>query len=212
MISSKSLREGEYLDLLPEFYTLSEVTENNAWHDRQSVFEHVVKVLESLEILLDLKFLEATRAEWIARYLSERIGQASRKDLLVLATVLHDIAKTDTLVRGKDGKTSCPGHALIGAARVSRFAERLRLDSQSARYVERIVRYHGLVSDILDLIIANNSREKYLRIFQETVGDVAVELILFMYADLLGSDLEEKDKRAFDERVRVLTWMLGVVF
>lgn len=139
--------------------------------------------------------------------MEEKVGKQTRQDILVAATLLHDIAKIDTLVLHPDGTADCPGHELIGAGRVSQFAERLGLNGQDELYVERIVRYHGLTSDILTLIEVKGYHEKYLRIFCETVGDVSLELALLMQADLIGSDLEAGDSVAYQTRMDILSQM-----
>jgi hypothetical protein len=126
----------------------------------------------------------------------------------MVATLLHDIAKVDTLITRPDGTAGCPGHELIAASRVGLFADRFGLDYVDEEYVERIIRYHGFISDILTLIIANGATEKYLHILKETVGDVVLELILLMQADLLGSDLQQADKNEFESRMNILRWML----
>jgi len=40
------------------------------------------------------------------------------------------------------------------------------------------------------------------------VGDVGIELVLLMKADLLGSDLEKGDKKGYDNRMVILSFML----
>ncbi len=200
-ITVESLRKKEYSDAFPEYYELAAVTENNLWHDHQNVLEHVISVFEEL-----LKYLSRTQGA-LERYLSEFIGNKSRKDILIIATLLHDIAKIDTFIEKPDGTTQSPGHELAAASRVKRFSERFDLNKKDEECVERIVRYHGFINDVLSLIIANRDRQKYFEIFKETVGDVAIELTLLMYADLLGSDLERRDKKSYDNRMDALLWV-----
>lgn len=70
------------------------------------------------------------------------------------------------------------------------------------------MRYHGFTAQLLDLILANGDKEKYLNIFKETVDDISLELLLLMHADLLGSDLEINDKQAFDDRIKLIQWLI----
>lgn len=206
-ITSKSLKDKEYLESFPEYYELASVTENSLWHINQNVLDHVIDVYAGLEKVLvsdESKFEKQTK---LTTYLSQVIGNQSRQHILKVATLLHDIAKTDVLVVWPDGTAGCPGHELIAARRVKDFANRFNLDPQAESYVERIVRYHGFISEILNLMIANKNKEKYLKIFKDTVDDVAIELTLLMQADLLGSDLEKSDKSGYDQRMRLLVWM-----
>jgi UTP:GlnB (protein PII) uridylyltransferase len=208
-ISSESLRSRTYASTFPEYYALSRITENSLWHDNQNVLNHVIRVFEGSETVLKFEGVINSHKNFINKYLSQLIGSKTRKEILIVATLLHDIAKIDTLVKRPDGTAGCPGHELIAAGRVKLFSERFGLDKDDEHYVERIVRYHGFISEILNLIIMNGNKEKYLKIFKETVGDVALELVLLMHADLLGSDLERGDKKAYDQRIDILSWMFG---
>ena len=207
-INSKFLKEKKYLKIFPEYYDLAKVSENGLWHDNQNVLDHVIGVFKGLEVVLMFKGLNAHDENILRKYLSEIVGKRTRKELLIVSTLLHDIAKTDTLIRLPDGTAGCPGHELIAAGRVKNFSDRFGFNKKDEEYVERIVRYHGLISDFLSLIIAKGSKEKYLKMFRGTVEDVAIELVLFMRSDLHGSDLDKNDMKAFDDRVAILSWML----
>jgi len=207
-ITSESLKEKKYLASFPEYYELASVTENSVWHNNQNVLDHVIAVYAGLETVLEFTDLEIDQKDVLKKYLSEVIGNKTRQNILKVATLLHDIAKTDVLVKKPDGTAGCPGHEFIAAGRVKNFAERFDLDSKAESNVERIVRYHGFISEILNLMIANQDKEKYLRIFNEAVNDVTIELTLLMHADLLGCDLEKGDKKGYDDRIALLEWML----
>lgn len=117
-ITSEKLKKGVYKQVFPEYYQLKKVTENGPWHLNQNVFDHVVAVFASLEEVLKLKFLEKNEKEKIIKYLNKKIGKYLRKELLIIATLLHDIAKADLLIKDKNENTQCPGHEVIGASMV----------------------------------------------------------------------------------------------
>jgi hypothetical protein len=208
-ITSKDLREKKYTAEFPEYYALADVIENNPWHFNQNVLDHVIQVFEGLEQVLMFKSLNQKTVQFLTTYLDERIGNKNRCDILKISTLLHDIAKIDTLISNSDGTTRCPGHELVAAGRIILFKQRFDLDKKSNTYVERIVLYHQFISDILNFIVLTGDKRKYFKIFQETVGDVDIELILLMKADILGSDLKKLDRNAFDERMDILSWMLA---
>jgi len=207
-VTSDSLRNKKYLELFPEYYELATVTENNLWHNNQNVLDHVIEVYAGLEKLLEFNDLNSDQKFKLKNYLSLIVGNQTRQNVLKVSALLHDIAITDTIVKNSDGSIRCPGHDLIASARVKNFAERFDLDKTAEIYVERIVRYHGFISEILNLIIANKNEDKYFQIFKETVGDVSIELILLMHADLIGSDLKVNDKNGYNERIKLLKRML----
>jgi len=119
----------------------------------------------------------------LEKYLSEVIGNQTRQNTLKIATLLHDIAKTDVLVKRPDG--TAVSRPWFNCSRKSKeFCRKIWLESKAESYVERIVRYHVYLRNP-KLMIANQDKEKYFRIFNETVGDIAIELTLLMHADLL---------------------------
>jgi hypothetical protein len=208
-ITSKKLSEGEYEKVLPEYYLLKSVRENSIWHDNQAVFDHVVAVFAHLEQILKLDFLNKNSAQKIQRYLAKTVGKKTRRDLLIVSALLHDIAKTDTVITDKSGKADAPGHEMIGGILVRNFSSRFGLDKKDECYVEKIVHYHGFISDISTLIIAKGNFAKYFGLLKQTVGDIYIELALLKYADNLGSDLAKFDPKGAQKRLAILKKFLN---
>ena len=207
-VSSEKIKIGEYKEVLPELSALENVYENNAWHKNQSVLDHTVKVYESLETILNTNILFKNCNSQISAYLSENIGNITRKNILKIAAILHDIGKKDTLVETSPHFTSCPGHEQVGANMVKDFELRFALERKAADYVRRIVEFHGIILNFVNLIEMNNSRDMYFKIFQDVVGDIEIELIILKYADILGSDLTDNIKNNIQQKKVILSWML----
>lgn len=155
------LKKGDYKSLLPEYYALADFVENNPWHLNQNVFDHVIAVFAGLEELLKFDFLTLKQKKAIAAYLEKRIGKYTRKELLIVATLLHDIAKSYLHIELDDENALCPGHEMIGASSVQQFKDRFGLDSQEMDHVQQIVHFHGFVNDVLTLIIHGKGCRKY---------------------------------------------------
>jgi UTP:GlnB (protein PII) uridylyltransferase len=206
-ITATSLRARKHEHQLPEIYALEQVVENSIWHDHQNVLDHVLGVFAGLETVLRFASVSDNQKKIVEKYLSEVIGNKMRRDLLTIATLLHDNAKIDTLVTRPDGTAYCPGHELIGASRVKYFSERFGLEAAQELHVERIVRYHGFISEIMNLMIETGDKHKYFQLLSATTDDVTLELVLLMRSDLFGSDLREGDASAYDERINLLNWM-----
>jgi len=100
-ISIDKLKNSKLKKELPEFYELKEVIENNDWYNNDSVFNHTLTVLDKLEELL------RNVGDKISNYLNQRITNYTRKDLLFLAAIFHDIGKKETIVR-KGEWAECP--------------------------------------------------------------------------------------------------------
>lgn len=142
-------------------------------------------------------------------YLSLKIEDKSRTDLLLISSLLHDIAKTGTLIQLENGHTRCPDHELIGSTRVKFFAERFKLTPRQIEYVERTVKFHNELHKIFGKLPPNHFNDTCLKQFKKVVGDIEIELVLLSLADMRGSDLELTYKTEFQERTRILFWILN---
>lgn len=203
-LTSADFKKGKYKSLLPEYYALESLTENNAWHANQNALGHLIAVFKGLEEILKLDFLKKESREQIEKYLDSKIGNYSKKELLIVAAIFHDIAKSETLIRSESGVTRCPGHEIIGSHLVGKFTDRLGLDEKAKERVAKIIRYHGFISEILDLVINKNNEQKYFSILKAIVDDIHVELLLFMYADMMGSDLKQNIPQEYKTREKLI--------
>lgn len=46
------IQNREFEKLIPEFYELKEIVENNPWHNNDSVLNHTISLLKELEELI----------------------------------------------------------------------------------------------------------------------------------------------------------------
>lgn len=208
LITSNLLRSGYYKSVLPEYYALNKYTENNPSHQKQNVFDHVVAVFTELEKILDFNFLQSTARTQIRQYLNEKFGKYTRGELLKVSTILHDIAKPVTLIGTLPGNTRCPGHEVIGSIMVKDFAPRFGLDNKGTARVSQIILYHGFMHDLLTLSSTKHNPKTYYAIPKKVAPDYYVELLLLVYADMLGSDLKKSQPAVFAERVKLIKYFL----
>lgn len=185
------LRSGEFADLIPELYELKEIIENDGcYHNNDSIFNHTLRVLEKLEeSLKDVK-------EKISDYLNQKITNYTRKELLFLATLLHDIGKKETLIEGKSGLTSCPNHAEQSLVKAEEILSRFGLSKKEKDLVRQIIEYHML----LYLVVKpDNSKinDQFLEVKREH-PNVFLELVLLAMTDILGTQLKENKPEEFD--------------
>jgi UTP:GlnB (protein PII) uridylyltransferase len=203
-ISSSRLSRGDYKQVIPEIYSLRFIVENNPWHLNQNVFDHTTSVLKNMEKILKLEFLKEKVRKKIINYLGRKVSDHSKKQLLIVTTILHDVGKLETLIRDSSGLTRCPAHEIIGGVLVADFGSRFELDQKATKLVAKIINYHGVVSDILALAINRQNPTKYFRFFKQAVGNIYIELLLLMYADMLGSDLRKFDPKGFRAREKLI--------
>ncbi len=190
-ITIDKLKDGYLQNELPEFFELKDCIENNSWHNNDSVFIHTLSVLEELEKLLK------TVNNKINSYLDKMIDSYSRRDLLFLATLFHDIAKTDTLVE-ENNITSCLQHEEIGSKKVRSILDRFDLSEQEKAIVVNLVKYHGEIHPILSS--KNENIEKQLADFEVKHYDIFIELILLGMSDTFGSQLKDNNIEEYNFR------------
>ncbi len=191
-ISIGKLRNGQFQNELPEFFELKNFIENNGWHNNDSVFNHTLTVLTELEKLLsDIN-------DKINSYLNENIDTRTKKELLFLGTLFHDIAKSDTLIKNDDS-TSCPKHEEEGSKKAQAILDRFDLSGREKARVVNIVKYHGEIHIILDS--KNDKIDDQFKKFKLEHHDIFMELILLAMADTLGSQLKDNNPDNFKFRI-----------
>jgi len=199
-LTSKNIKAGQFKKDLPEVYALKKVVEDNGWHEKQDVFVHTMAVLKQLELLLDLKIFTPENKKLLQKQLKKRVGNHTRKELLVVSTLLHDIAKPITAIRDKTGVVRCPGHEFIGSTMIKKFSSRFGLNKKDEEFVKKIVFFHGYIVDIINQVMDKGKKEFYLNIYKEIFGDIYYELLLLFYSDLLGSDLKKLNPEEYKIR------------
>jgi len=191
-ITIKKLKAGYLQSELPEFFELKNCVENNSWHNDDPVFNHTLSVLEELEKLLN------TVNNKINSYLNQTIDSYSKRDLLFLATLFHDIAKTDTFAE-ENNVTSCPQHEEIGSKKVRKILDRFDLSEQEKVIVVNLVKYHGEIHPILSS--KNDNLKEQLADFETKHHDIFTELILLGMSDTSGSQLKENNIDEYNFRI-----------
>jgi len=66
------------------------------------------------------------------------------KDILFVATLLHDVEKYSTTEIKENGKISSPKHAVKGAVFAYRYLKELGLDTERSYKISKLIHYHGL--------------------------------------------------------------------
>lgn len=214
-ITIEKVKSGGLKDFIPEFYELEKIIENNPWHNKESVFDHTLSVLDSLE-----EIIRNSKKE-IKQTLSKIIDKNSRKNLLHVATLLHDIGKEETITDLGCGVRGCPGHEKEGAQKTEKILRRFNLSSRESKIITDIVRNHGVIHDIIGLRyedfkkgigkehglthvmvgLENKNFQKEYKNFKEKFSNIYLELILLAFADTIGSYLKKTKPVEFRHRI-----------
>jgi len=122
----------------------------------------------------------------LERHFDAEVSSGStRRSLLKLAALLHDIAKPQTKAIDERGKMRFLGHPQDGAETARAILERLRFTTKEAKLVEIVIRYHlrpGQMSHEDD----PPSRRAIYRYFRDT-GEAGIDILFFSLADHLAT-------------------------
>ena len=149
-------------------------------------------------------------APWNAEteaYFAEEVGDGfSRRTVLKLAGLLHDIAKPQTKGPDKTGRIRFLGHSELGAEMVTDRLTRLRFSSRTVSMVARMVEHHLRPSQLRhgDEDPTPRAMHRYYR----DVGDVAVDTIYLAMADYLAAKGPEVVADRWASHARMLADLL----
>ena len=98
------LEDCEWLSYFPELSALTECEQDPEWHPEGNVWEHTKHCMDAFS--------------------KNRIGD-DWEDLIVVATLCHDMGKPKTTAQGKDGRIRSPQHDVEGVSIAKAFLARM---------------------------------------------------------------------------------------
>ena len=192
---------GFFPFILPELGEIKDVPQSSP-HE-MDVWQHTLSVIDHLENLVDLLSeqysedrggnltlglaalkLGRYRPEIIAHFNQPLNPDRSRRGLLFLAALYHDIGKGSTLTFDADGSRHFYTHESVSAVRIQKKAWSMTLSNSEADYLKTVVEHHMRVHN---LTISENevSRRAIYRFFRDT-GEAGIEICLLSLADILA--------------------------
>ena len=186
--------------LFPEVAALKGI-EQGGYHDRDA-FEHTIEVIGALEGLAQSpERLAPDQATELAHHWSVPLsGDRRRRDLLMLAALLHDIGKVDTQEVDEEGVAHFYGHTEHGADMACRIARRLVLSRREEAFLSTVVSSHLRPT----LLAGNpNAGAHALRRLRRDVGTALPDVVALAWSDGQAKG-GPKSSRGRIERLRVL--------
>ena len=150
---------------------------------KQGTYHHLDVWPHSMEAVVQLEGVFEQFAEDIdiKEYLNQTIGgKRTRRSIIKLATLLHDIGKPDTRKREMDGRLSFHGHEHVGKNIAKHVCNMLKVSTKERHAVEDMVRWH-LRPGYLSNFKKPTARAIY-RYFRDTKEE-AVSILLLSLAD-----------------------------
>jgi len=205
---------GVLTAIIPELARLKGVSQpkEHFWN----VFEHTLETVAAVDFLLrrggcsyaDDKVLSVV--PWSAM-LAEHFGQevsngSTRRVMLKMAALLHDLAKPQTKSIEATGRMRFLGHAKEGAVMASDILERLRFSNREIKLVETMVEHHLRPGQMSNVGLPTN-RAIY-RYFRDT-GDAGTDILFFSLADHLATRGPRLDLAAWQEHTQMVAYVLA---
>jgi len=183
------------------------------------VFNHSIKTVVAVDFLLRQGGWEYGSEEvlavvpWsaaLAHYFELEVSSGStRRSLLKLAALLHDIAKPQAKAIDEGGRMRFLGHAKEGAAIAVNILERLRFSGKEVRLVEAMVRYH-LRPGQMGLNELPSRRAIY-RYFRDT-GEAGFDVLFLSLADHLATRGPRLNPAQWQEHAQMVEYVLSQHF
>jgi poly(A) polymerase len=179
------------------------------------VLEHSIQTVAALEFILREAPWEyagddvLSRVPWsdeLKTHFNSAVGSGStRRSLLKLAALLHDIAKPGTRTIDEDGRARFLGHTQEGAAMAKSILERLRFSNKEIKLIELLINQHMRPTQMSHEGLPTN-RAVY-RFFRDT-GDAYIDLLYLCLADHLATRGPELDPLEWQEHVELTEYVL----
>jgi len=180
---------GLLTQVVPELEVTKGVTQprEHYW----DVFRHSLETVSATE-----RVTEGPRDDpvlgyvpWDARrsaYFAEVVSDGhTRRTLMKLAALLHDIAKPATKAVDSEGRTRFLGHTGQGASVAEEVLGRLRLSSRGVEMVSGMVAHHLRPTQMSQGVDLPTPRAVY-RYFRD-LGDIAIDTLYLCFADYLAA-------------------------
>jgi len=180
------------------------------------VFEHSLKTVTAVDFILhqggweyagDEVLVAVPWSETLARHFARPVSAGStRRSLLKLAALLHDVAKPQTKALTEDGRTRFLGHAKDGAAVAVAILERLRFSGKEVKLVEVMINYHLRPGQMSQQGLP--TRRAIYRYFRDC-GEAGIDILYLSLADHLATRGPNLNLAGWQEHARLVDYVLA---
>lgn len=206
----RSLNALGALDVLIPELAAGRGLDQGPFHHLDVLNHQLEAVVQADRFLKDFAEFSAPLREPLARYCAEELVEyRSRKSLIKLSSLLHDVGKPARRTVEADGEIWFLGHEETGAELAVGIVERLRLSTREGEMVCQMVRHHlrpGFLSREPQL-----TRRAIYRFFKE-LGDHGPSCLLTWWADRMATRGTKSRVDQIDEQRARLEELLNAYF
>jgi len=207
-------RLGLLTAIIPELAQLKGVEQppEHFW----DVFQHSLETVAAVDFLLRQGTSEYATgqvlavvpwSEALAEHFALEVSRgSSRRSLLKLAALLHDIAKPQTRAIHENGRLRFLGHAQQGAVTTVTILERLRFSGREVKLVELEVRHHLRPGQMSQEWLP--TRRAIYRYFRDT-ADAGIDILFLSLADHLATRGPNLDLAGWQEHAGMVKYILA---
>ncbi len=183
-----------------------------------NVFDHSLRTVSAVDFLLwkgaweyagEEVLAAVPWSEALAKHFDQEVSSGStRRLLLKLAALLHDVSKPQTKALD-GGRIRFLGHASEGAEIAATMLERLRFSTKEIKLVETEVRHH-----LRPVQMSQNelpSRRAIYRYFRDT-GEAGIDILFLSLADHLATRGPNLDFANWREHTQLVDYVLSQRF
>ena len=205
-----SLNELGALDVLIPELSASRGIEQGGFHHLDVLGHQLETVAQADRFLAEFAEFSKPLREPLTRYCAEELVERhSRKSLIKLAGLLHDVGKPANRQVHPDGEIWFIGHEETGAELAAQIVERIRLSNREGEMVRHLVLYHlrpGFLSRELQL-----TRRAIYRFFKD-LGDNGPGCLLIWWADRMATRGPKSRLDQLDQQRARLEELLNAYF
>ncbi len=183
------------------------------------VFDHTIQTVIAVDFLLRQGAWEYASKEalavvpWsvvLAEHFDLEVSSGStRRLLLKLAALLHDIAKPQAKAFDTDGRMRFLGHAQEGATIASSILERLRFSTKEVKLVEIMVRHHLRPMQMSHVELP--SHKAIYRYFRDS-GEAGIDILFLSLADHLATRGPQLNIAHWQKHAQIVEYVLAQRF
>jgi len=180
---------------VPKFLNLKKVIENNQYHYNQSVYDHILEVLERAVNFSSGDFIENEEAKRLfIEFTNQEIGELKIKDSMLLTALLHDVSKSAkyndgdgkeqaVLKTDSNGKTEGQMHEYVSSLLAPQFLEDRGLSEEAVNHVCKVIKLHDAFDEDYFKMVLDWPIEQIVDNVKLRAEGVYIEALFNIYCD-----------------------------